>query len=165
MGNIKKVKIASQRSTTFLVFAARIIYSQMYANRDVIAVTAKTLMFLIRLDSKAGIAIIHIPVMTKRLNAAEPTMVLGPSSPDSKLFPTISIIERRISGADDPRAIRVKLATVSFQTRTSIHSLSAFGPCLATLTFLVLLVIVSIEHIKTSAMMATPIKHHNNAIK
>ena len=43
---------------------------------------------------------------TKILNTSnhsrEPTIVDGPSSPASKLLPTISIMERRISGADEP---------------------------------------------------------------
>ena len=57
-----------------------------------------------------------------RLKAAEPTIAPGPSSPDSKFLPMISMMERRISGADEPSAIRVKLATVLFQMRTSITS-------------------------------------------
>ena len=44
-------------------------------------------------------------------------MVDGPSSPDFMLFlKTSSMIESRISGADEPSAIRVRLATVSFHT-------------------------------------------------
>ena len=59
---------------------------------------------------------IQMPIMMKRLKAAEPTIVPGPRLPATKLFPTISMAERRISGADDPNAIKVRLATVSFQT-------------------------------------------------
>ena len=37
--------------------------------------------------------------MAMRLKAAEPTIVPGPSSPASKLLPTISITDSRISAA------------------------------------------------------------------
>ena len=40
--------------------------------------------------------------MASKLKDAEPTMVLGPRASDSKLFPTIPIIAKRISGADEP---------------------------------------------------------------
>ena len=55
------------------------------------------------------------PVIQNRLKAAEPTIVPGPRSPGLKPLPMISMHESMISGALEPSAIRVKLATVSFQ--------------------------------------------------
>lgn len=69
-----------------------------------------------------GMLIKQIAVIMRRLKAPDPTMVPGPSSPDSKLWPTISTHARRISGAEVPRAISVRFATVSFHIFTSMYS-------------------------------------------
>ena len=63
--------------------------------------------------------------------------------------------ERRISGADEPRAIRVRLATVAFQTCTVKVRVTPF-----TVTTLVLSedVMTSMATMKTSAAIATPTK-------
>ena len=60
----------------------------------------------------------HTAEITRRLKAAEPTMVLGPSSPAKKPPVVISMTESKISGAEEPRAIKVRLATVAFHTCT-----------------------------------------------
>ena len=55
-------------------------------------------------------------LITRRLNAADPTIVEGPRSPAG--LPkslNASRIERIISGADDPNAIKVRFAKVAFQ--------------------------------------------------
>jgi len=57
--------------------------------------------------------------MTIKLKAADPTMVPGPSYPGVlPRVPTVSITLSKISGADEPRAMRVRFAMVGFQTLT-----------------------------------------------
>lgn len=51
------------------------------------AVIKKTRRCLIFLTSPSGITHTHTPIITNMLNAALPTMVPGPSSPDSKPCP------------------------------------------------------------------------------
>ena len=109
--------------------------------------------------SPAGRQTTQTAVMTIRLKAADPTIVDGPSAPLLKPSFIVSITERRISGADEPKAIRVRLATVEFQTRTwkvrsSPVPLSFF---LIDFSFDVS---TSIDVMKTSAPSATPRKIH-----
>ena len=62
---------------------------------------------------------IESPLITSKLKAAEPTMVAAPSYPGHpSIFPIVSRSARRISGADEPRAMSDKFATVAFQTCT-----------------------------------------------
>jgi hypothetical protein len=65
---------------------------------------------------------IETAVIINMLYAAEPTIVPGPSSPDSKLLSKISSMARMISGADEPRAMSVRLAIVAFHTSTVWNS-------------------------------------------
>lgn len=63
---------------------------------------------------------IQTAMMTRRLKAADPTMVEGPSAPAKKFPATTSMTDRIISGAEEPSAMRDRLAMVGFQTCTSV---------------------------------------------
>ena len=98
---------------------------------------------------------IDTPEITIRLKAADPTIVDGPNSPGSfPKFDTVSITESKISGAEEPKAINVKLAMVGFQIDTfivcSIPSKSVY------FTVFVWDVITSIASINTSETRAIP---------
>ena len=160
MGNIQKVTTLSHESTTPGVINFRTTTIQMYANMLKHTQVIYTGILLIFRISPSGIQMIHIPVITSRLKAADPTIVPGPSSPASSLFPTSSMTDIRISGALVPKAIRLKFATVSFQTLTS-KTLSSFFSIFGMRIIFVLLVIFSIPHMNESATMDVPRKHQS----
>ena len=94
----------------------------------------------------------HTALINSRLKAADPTIVDGPSSPaGSPSLPIVSTTESKISGAEEPRAMRERFAMVGFQTGTSIvYSL----PFLSYLVYYCTVdVITSIASIKRSAMI------------
>ena len=96
------------------------INSQRYAHRDSKEVIAKTPVFSTFFGSET--AGMHTAVIHKRLKAAEPTIVNGPMGlAGSPRVPIVSNTLSKISGADDPRAIKVRFATVSFHLGTSTN--------------------------------------------
>ena len=95
-------------------------------------------------------------MMQNRLKAALPTIVDGPRSPVKKSLLRISITDKRISGAELPRAINVKFATVAFQT---LYVMSVPG------TRFSFDVMVSMAAMKMSAMIDTPRKNHKRPSK
>ena len=96
-------------------------------------------------------AVTHTAVMMRRLNAADPTIVEGPSSPGAlpRVWP-VSTMASMISGAEDPTAMRLRLATVGFHTL-----IMAVLPS-PSFTFFSELVITSTAVMKMSEMMAMP---------
>jgi hypothetical protein len=67
--------------------------------------------------------------------------------------------ERMISGAEEPSAMSVRLATVAFHTFTSASEPSG------RLILCVADVMTSMPAMKMSAMIPTPMKHHRRPIK
>lgn len=103
------------------------------------------------------------PEITSRLKAAEPTMVDAPSSP-GHLFrpPIVSMQESKISGALEPRTIRVKLATVGFQKSMAV-SISMKVPSYCYFFYLTITffeVIFSMDSIKISETMEIPMNRY-----
>ena len=150
----------SHTSTTFGVMTVRMTRSHRYAATEKTAVMAKTPSSLMRRPEPSGIAITHTALMTSMLNAAEPTMVDGPSSPAKNPEVMISMTESKISGAEDPRAIRVRLATVAFHVSVWITRILPLGR----VTFLTASceVMRSMASMKRSAKTATPKKDHSS---
>ena len=70
--------------------------------------------------------------------------------------------DRRISGADDPRAISVRFATVAFHTVTVNGLVTPEGS--STICVVSLLVITSIATMKMSATIVTPTKVHSSRL-
>jgi hypothetical protein len=63
----------------------------------------------------------HTALINNRLKAAEPTIVDGPSSPAGwSIAVHTSLTASKISGAEEPRAMRERFASVAFQTGFSI---------------------------------------------
>lgn len=159
MRQTKKTRVhqASERVTASGLQTVRTRKSQMYAHIEARLVTAKTPTSLTFLGS-GPTARIERPEMTKRLKAADPTIVDGPSFEGlaSRSY-TVPMTESKISGAEEPKAISVRLATVAFQIGTSIKTLVFLSLSQSSMA-LVCAVIASIASMKMSEMIAIPKK-------
>ena len=88
-----------------------------------LTVYSLSMSFSSRLSLFLSTEYIEMPVTIRKLKAAEPTIVAGPSSPGfSPSVFTVSITFSSISGALEPNAMSVKLATVGFQTGTLVRT-------------------------------------------
>lgn len=67
-----------------------------------VAVTKNTSKCFCLRISVGGTLTTQIATIINKLYAAEPTIVFGPRSPASNPLPTTSIIDNKISGADEP---------------------------------------------------------------
>mmetsp|Transcript_29767 Transcript_29767/g.74455 ORF Transcript_29767/g.74455 Transcript_29767/m.74455 type:complete len:285 (-) Transcript_29767:493-1347(-) len=168
MGKRAKVMSASIMETRFGVHIVYTTNTQMYASMAKNAVMRNTLRLEMRRTSPLGTLIMQTEEIASRLNAADPTMVAAPSSPGfcfsgGPRFFTVSKTARRISGALEPKARSVRLATVGFQYLTLIAEIS---PVFGSVIFIVvcLAVITSMADMNLSEMMAMPRnrKHKNN---
>ena len=95
--------------------------------------------------------------MIKKLNEADPTMVDGPSSPgvDPRVY-TVSMTLRRISGALEPRAIRVRLATVGFHTFTLVSTICpVYGSYFYTTRFVAVIYSIALQKCTVSTLCKT----------
>mmetsp|Transcript_61916 Transcript_61916/g.175832 ORF Transcript_61916/g.175832 Transcript_61916/m.175832 type:complete len:374 (-) Transcript_61916:1129-2250(-) len=160
-GNIIKVNRPSVEVTSCGVHMSSTNNTQKYAKRANTLVTAKTAGCSIIRVCPGSSAQMQTAEMTKRLNAALPTIVDVPSLPISKPPKTTSITESKISGAEEPRAISVRFATVGFHTFT-LSSMKVWLPPSSSGTRLTLseLVISSIAAMNALHTSPTPWKSH-----
>eukprot|EP00362_Geleiidae_sp_MMETSP1317_P000917 CAMPEP_0201283170 /NCGR_PEP_ID=MMETSP1317-20130820/7807_1 /ASSEMBLY_ACC=CAM_ASM_000770 /TAXON_ID=187299 /ORGANISM="Undescribed Undescribed, Strain Undescribed" /LENGTH=107 /DNA_ID=CAMNT_0047598477 /DNA_START=637 /DNA_END=960 /DNA_ORIENTATION=+ len=81
--------------------------------------TPKSLIFLYPSSSACslgkGTVSLQMVVIINRLKAADPMIVPVPNSPASNPNEIVSMVASIISGAELPKAMRVRLATVPFQ--------------------------------------------------
>jgi hypothetical protein len=98
-------------------------------------------------------------MLSKHVCKATPTIVDGPNSPGG--LPRVEIVSMMaiiISGADEPSAINVRLATDAFQTNTlSVNSVPSRDFLFTSRSRLV---ITSMDAMKMSEMIAIPKNAH-----